>query len=178
MSTTSPPLHRELPHADDELMTLKEVATLVRVPEATLRYWRHFRTGPTASGLPDQHRDDSLRCFPPDSHELAERFRRRWAPSRHQGGPGRLFVNREFLQLLVRAEPSTKGLRTDGREGRHLHVSIPADAGGDPRHVKKLDRSPKHAKIRQSFLHVSSQAIVDRGDPLRRRSEYLNTHER
>ena len=46
MSTTSPPLHRELPHADDELMTLKEVATLVRVPEATLRYWRHLRTGP------------------------------------------------------------------------------------------------------------------------------------
>jgi len=30
--------------------------------------------------------------------------------------------------------------------------------------VKKLDRSPKHAKILQSFLHVSSQAIVDRGD--------------
>ncbi|HEY8652853.1 MAG TPA: helix-turn-helix domain-containing protein [Dermatophilaceae bacterium] len=46
MSTTSHSLHRELPHADDELMTLKEVATLVRVPEATLRYWRHLRTGP------------------------------------------------------------------------------------------------------------------------------------
>ena len=46
MSTTSHPPHRELPHADDELMTLKEVATLVRVPEATLRYWRHLRTGP------------------------------------------------------------------------------------------------------------------------------------
>jgi len=46
MSTTSHSLHRELPHADDKLMTLKEVATLVRVPEATLRYWRHLRTGP------------------------------------------------------------------------------------------------------------------------------------
>jgi predicted DNA-binding transcriptional regulator AlpA len=46
MSTTSHSLHRELPHADDELMTLKEVATLVRVPEATLRYWRHLGTGP------------------------------------------------------------------------------------------------------------------------------------
>lgn len=46
MSTTSHSLHRELPHADDELMTLKEVATLVRVTEATLRYWRHLRTGP------------------------------------------------------------------------------------------------------------------------------------
>ena len=46
MSTTSHSLHRELPHADDELMTIKEVATLVRVPDATLRYWRHLGTGP------------------------------------------------------------------------------------------------------------------------------------
>ena len=46
MSTTSHSLPRELPHADDELMTIKEVATLVRVPEATLRYWRHLGTGP------------------------------------------------------------------------------------------------------------------------------------
>lgn len=34
------------PHADDELMTIKEVAAIVRVPEATLRYWRHLGTGP------------------------------------------------------------------------------------------------------------------------------------
>jgi len=46
MSTAAHSLHRELPHADDELMTLKEVVTLVRVPEATLRYWRHLGTGP------------------------------------------------------------------------------------------------------------------------------------
>ena len=46
MSTTAHSLHRELPNADDELMTLKEVAALVRVPEATLRYWRHLSTGP------------------------------------------------------------------------------------------------------------------------------------
>ena len=38
MSTTSHSLHRELPHADHDLMTMKEVAALVRVPEATLRY--------------------------------------------------------------------------------------------------------------------------------------------
>ena len=38
MSTTSHSLHQELPHADDELMTMKELTTLVRVPEATLRY--------------------------------------------------------------------------------------------------------------------------------------------
>ena len=35
-----------LPHANDELMTMKEVAALVRVPEATLRYWRHLGKGP------------------------------------------------------------------------------------------------------------------------------------
>ena len=33
-------------HAEDELMSIKEVAALVRVPEATLRYWRHLGTGP------------------------------------------------------------------------------------------------------------------------------------
>lgn len=46
MSTAPRSLHSELPHADDELMTLKEVAELVRVPAATLRYWRHLGTGP------------------------------------------------------------------------------------------------------------------------------------
>ena len=35
-----------LPHAGDELMSIKEVAALLRVPEATLRYWRHLGTGP------------------------------------------------------------------------------------------------------------------------------------
>ena len=45
MSSTHPTL-TATPHADDELMTLKEVAAIVRVPEATLRYWRHLGTGP------------------------------------------------------------------------------------------------------------------------------------
>lgn len=36
----------EISHADDELLTITEVAAIVRVPEATLRYWRHLRTGP------------------------------------------------------------------------------------------------------------------------------------
>jgi hypothetical protein len=31
---------------EDELMTLVEVAELLRVPQATLRYWRHLGTGP------------------------------------------------------------------------------------------------------------------------------------
>jgi len=34
------------PHARDELLSIGEVADLVRVPVATLRYWRHLRTGP------------------------------------------------------------------------------------------------------------------------------------
>ena len=31
---------------DDELLTMQEVADVVRVPVATLRYWRHLGTGP------------------------------------------------------------------------------------------------------------------------------------
>ncbi|NMM23092.1 MAG: helix-turn-helix domain-containing protein [Phycicoccus sp.] len=34
------------PHANDELLTIGEVADIVRVPVATLRYWRHLGTGP------------------------------------------------------------------------------------------------------------------------------------
>lgn len=40
--STPPPT----PHANDELLTLPEVADLVRVPVATLRYWRHLGSGP------------------------------------------------------------------------------------------------------------------------------------
>lgn len=36
----------DLPHAHDELMSIKEVSAIVRVPEATLRYWRHLGSGP------------------------------------------------------------------------------------------------------------------------------------
>ena len=36
----------DTPHANDELLTMAEVAALVRVPVATLRYWRHLGTGP------------------------------------------------------------------------------------------------------------------------------------
>jgi predicted DNA-binding transcriptional regulator AlpA len=34
------------PHANDVLLTIAEVADVVRVPVATLRYWRHLGTGP------------------------------------------------------------------------------------------------------------------------------------
>jgi excisionase family DNA binding protein len=44
--STAPTSHPELPHADDELMSIAEVAELVRVPEGTVRYWRHLGQGP------------------------------------------------------------------------------------------------------------------------------------
>jgi excisionase family DNA binding protein len=31
-----------------DLMTTREVAELLRVPESTVRFWRHARTGPAA----------------------------------------------------------------------------------------------------------------------------------
>ena len=34
------------PTRTDELLTIKEVADILRVPVATLRYWRHLGTGP------------------------------------------------------------------------------------------------------------------------------------
>jgi excisionase family DNA binding protein len=37
------------PHDEiGDLLTLHEVAELLRVPEATLRYWRHCKTGPNS----------------------------------------------------------------------------------------------------------------------------------
>lgn len=36
----------EATHVGDELMSIQEVAALVRVPEATVRYWRHLGEGP------------------------------------------------------------------------------------------------------------------------------------
>lgn len=33
-------------HEQDEILTLQEVAAFVRVPEQTLRYWRHLGKGP------------------------------------------------------------------------------------------------------------------------------------
>jgi len=45
-ATNHRPTPPETPHANDELLTLPEVADLVRVPVATLRYWRHLGSGP------------------------------------------------------------------------------------------------------------------------------------
>ena len=46
---------RSVPHdpppVDDELLTIREVAAIVRAPIATLRYWRHLGTGPRSFRL-------------------------------------------------------------------------------------------------------------------------------
>jgi excisionase family DNA binding protein len=46
MSITQRAEAPDTPHANDELLTMKEAADLVRVPVATLRYWRHLGSGP------------------------------------------------------------------------------------------------------------------------------------
>ena len=46
MSITQQAESPDTPHANDELLTMKEVAKVVRVPVATLRYWRHLGSGP------------------------------------------------------------------------------------------------------------------------------------
>ncbi|MGH8860744.1 MAG: helix-turn-helix transcriptional regulator, partial [Jatrophihabitantaceae bacterium] len=46
MSTTDDNRHNDNTDDIEDLLTLHEVAELLRVPEATLRYWRHCNTGP------------------------------------------------------------------------------------------------------------------------------------
>ncbi len=46
MSTARWTEQPDTPHANDELLTMEEVAAVVRVPIATLRYWRHLGSGP------------------------------------------------------------------------------------------------------------------------------------
>jgi hypothetical protein len=47
MSTT--PRHhanRDQDHADDQMLNIEEAAAYLRVPVATMRYWRHTGDGP------------------------------------------------------------------------------------------------------------------------------------
>ncbi|HEX7210645.1 MAG TPA: helix-turn-helix domain-containing protein [Propionibacteriaceae bacterium] len=46
MSITQQVESSDTPHANDELLTMQEVANVVRVSVATLRYWRHVGSGP------------------------------------------------------------------------------------------------------------------------------------
>ncbi len=38
-------------NAGDEMLTLQEACTYLRIPEGTLRYWRHLGTGPRSFKL-------------------------------------------------------------------------------------------------------------------------------
>ena len=46
MSSTQRATAPDTTRVDDELLTMQEVADVVRVPVATLRYWRHLGSGP------------------------------------------------------------------------------------------------------------------------------------
>lgn len=48
MTTQPTPFHdpRRRDHAGDDMLTLQEACRLLRVPEGTLRYWRHLGSGP------------------------------------------------------------------------------------------------------------------------------------
>lgn len=46
MNSTERATLPETPRQADELLTMQEVADVVRVPVATLRYWRHLGIGP------------------------------------------------------------------------------------------------------------------------------------
>jgi predicted DNA-binding transcriptional regulator AlpA len=67
----------EVPKVDDDLLTMIEVAAIVRAPVATLRYWRHLGTGPrsfrvgrgvrywrtdVSAWLQEQKHDDAVRA--------------------------------------------------------------------------------------------------------------------
>ena len=41
------PVQGDIDEDFEDLLTLREVAQILRVPEATLRYWIHKETGPT-----------------------------------------------------------------------------------------------------------------------------------
>jgi hypothetical protein len=71
-ATNDPPTAPDTPNENDELFTLPEVADLVHVPAATLRYWR--ATSARAHKLPDrEHRPLRRR----DVHQWREAQSRR-----------------------------------------------------------------------------------------------------
>jgi predicted DNA-binding transcriptional regulator AlpA len=45
------PDRRSYTNAGDEMLTLQEACHLLRVPEGTLRYWRHLGSGPRSFKL-------------------------------------------------------------------------------------------------------------------------------
>ena len=44
--SAQPVHHQPTPTGADEMLTLEEACQFLRLPEGTLRYWRHLDTGP------------------------------------------------------------------------------------------------------------------------------------
>ena len=69
--------HHDDNHADDEMLSIEEAAAFLRVPVATMRYWRYCGTGPFSfKSRPPRpllaHRPHPLasRTGPPTRHRL------------------------------------------------------------------------------------------------------------
>ncbi len=45
-STINPREHRPIKNHGDDMLTLQEACAYLRIPEGTLRYWRHLGAGP------------------------------------------------------------------------------------------------------------------------------------
>jgi predicted DNA-binding transcriptional regulator AlpA len=50
-NTPQQPDQQPIRNAGDEMLTLHEACTYLRIPEGTLRYWRHLGTGPRSFKL-------------------------------------------------------------------------------------------------------------------------------
>ena len=74
----------ERPTGDDELLTIAEVAAIVRAPVATLRYWRHLGTGPRSFRV-----GRGVRYWRTDVTAWLEQQKRRDHVGEHSSAPGR-----------------------------------------------------------------------------------------
>jgi DNA-binding transcriptional MerR regulator len=59
---------------EPELLTITEAADILRAPVATLRYWRHLRTGPRSFRLGRRvlYRRDDLTAWIDDQHRRSD----------------------------------------------------------------------------------------------------------
>jgi hypothetical protein len=72
------------PTDNDELLTIAEVAAIVRAPVATLRYWRHLGTGPRSFRV-----GRGVRYWRTDVTTWLEQQERRDHTGEHSPVPGR-----------------------------------------------------------------------------------------
>ena len=77
-------LSEERPTGHDELLTIAEVAAIVRAPVATLRYWRHLGTGPRSFRV-----GRGVRYWRTDVTAWLGQQKRRDHVGEHSSAPGR-----------------------------------------------------------------------------------------